>query len=289
MSNSLRNHTRLARTGFTIIELLIAIIISAIVSAIVYSTFSSVLASTETAEVASEQLYTQSFLSRHLNTHVAQASSGWQPGAVFRPYTDASSPVATVMEESFMVFTGEDKGEEDSLSFITSAPMFGASGYPGYLKQVSYSIVDAESIDLPEGSPYALQEAEGSVLLVTEVPIMTYTNLTSVSDAERRIEELRDHVESLELATPIWTFPISAMDLRFHDGDSWVDDWDYESMERLPWAIEVNLYWSPWGENRTVSLEPDSQFQLIVTVPGGVGVENAHPEYRRPVVEVPIQ
>lgn len=279
------NKSAYSRNGFTIIELLIAMIISAIVSAMVYATFNSVIASTETATEASDKLYTQTFLTRHLNTHIAQASSGWQPGAVFRPYTDESSPTTTVMQEALVLFNGVDNGEEDRLSFTTSVPMFGASGYPGFMKQVTYAIVDGESIEMPDGSPYVGHQAEGPVLLVTEVPVMSYTDLQVSQTAEIRVEDLKDQLEELELTTPMWTFPVGAMEVRYHDGENWVNEWDLALEERLPWAIEVNLFWSPWGENRSVSFEPDNQFQMVFTVPGGVGIENASPEYARPKVE----
>jgi len=281
----MKNNPSIAQKGFTIIELLIAMIISGIVSAIVYATFSSVLESTETANLASEQLYTQSFLTRHLNNHVAQASSGWQPGAVFRPYSNDASPTTTVMPESLVLFEGLENGEEDSLSFTTTAPMFGVSGYPGFMKQVTYSIVDGESIEMPDGSPYAGHKAEGPVLLVTEVPVMSYNELQNGQSAEIRTQELKDYLEDLELSTPIWTFPVGAMEIRYYNGEDWVDSWDLTLEERLPWAIEVNLFWSPWGENRSVSLEPDNQFTMIIAVPGGVGLENRSPEYARPLVE----
>ena len=187
--------TIIGRAGFTIIELLIAMILVGMVMGIVYSTFISVIISTETANVASEQLYTQSFLTRHLNSHISQASSGWQPGAVFRPYSNEATPVTHVMADGTFSFVGEDKGNEDSLSFTTSVPMNGVGGLPGYFKQVTYSIVDGESIEFPEGSPHAGSVPIGPVLLITEVPIMSYGGVNEGQLMADRVSAFRDHAE----------------------------------------------------------------------------------------------
>ena len=279
---------RSRQRGFTIIELLISMIIVAMVVGIVYSTFTSVLASTETANTASEQLYTQSFITRNLDGHLAQATPGWQPGAVFRPFTDVSAPVSRVMVESLFSFEGVDNGDEDSLSFTTSVPMNGATGLPGYYKQVTYSIVDGASVEWPEGSPYVGIQGEGPVLLVTEVPILSYKGIQEGQSIEDRVRIFKEEAEKLEIATPMWTFPVGAMSIRYHDGEEWIDFWDMTVEERLPWAVEVILYWSPWDNDRAsaVSLDPENQFRMVIPLPGGMGIVNASPEYGRPLVEV---
>ena len=278
---------RSGRVGFTIIELLISMTIVSIIMIIIYSTFASVLASTETANIASEQLYTQSFLTRHINQHVSQASSGWQPGAVFRPYSDVSAPIDFVMNDSIFSFSGVDNGEEDSLSFTTSVPLNGSSGLPGYFKQVTYEIVEGSSIEMPEGSPYPRQVADGMVLLVTEVPIMSYDGMNERQLMADRVTAFRDQAESLEISTPMWTFPIGAMEIKYHNGEDWVDEWDMGLEGRLPWAIDMTFFWSPWDDDRAegVSDDPENQFRMVIAVPGGAGLSNATPEYGRPGVK----
>ena len=84
----------------------------------------------------------------------------------------------------------------------------------------------------------------------------------------------------------MWTFPIGAMEIKYHDGEDWVESWDIEEEERLPWAIEMTFYWSPWDDDRSggISMDPDNQFRMVIAVPGGTGLSNATPEYSRPTM-----
>lgn len=275
-----------AQAGFTIIELLIAMIIVSMVTGIVYSTFTSVLASTETATIASEQLYTQTFVTRHITQHASQASPGWQPGALYRPYSTPSTPVNQVMGNTLFSFVGVEDGEEDSLTFTTSVPMNGPGGLPGYFTQVKYALVEGDSIEMPDGSPYVGQAMEGPVLLVTEVPILSYDGINEGDLMADRVTAFKSHAESLEISTPLWVFPVQGLNIEYHDGEDWVDGWDLELKERLPWAIRMTILWRPWETDGVESREkdPDNQFELVVIVPGGVGILNATPAYGRPEV-----
>lgn len=284
LKNSPTSHT-LRRRGFTIIELLIAMVIVAIITMIVYSTFSSVIASTETADIAAEQLYTQTFLTRHLHSNTAQINSGWQPGAAYRPMSDANNPVVQVMPESLVLFQGIDNGVEDSITFTTTTGIAGLSGLPGYMKQVTYEIVDGSDIKIPASSPYAGAASKGPVLRVTEVPLMSYGDSLGGEVLADHVNKLQQNAEELGVATPVWTFPVGGMDIQYFNGEEWVKAWDMAVEERLPWALDITFEWRPWGQE--ISATPDenaeNQFRMVVTIPAGAGIRNAAPAYGRPI------
>ena len=208
------SHRRFDGRGFTIMELLIAMVIVAIISSIVYSTFTSVLASTETTNIAAEQLYTQSFLTRHIRTNFTQAHPGWQPGAAYRPLSDAQNTVTQVMPKSIFVFEGRDDGREDSITFTTSSLISGMSGLPGFLKLVTYEIVDGSDIEVPAGSPYAGFSASGPVLRIREVPLMSYGDGYGGETGRYQADERQRDAEEMGIATATWTFPVGGMDVK---------------------------------------------------------------------------
>ncbi|MFP6597970.1 MAG: prepilin-type N-terminal cleavage/methylation domain-containing protein [Candidatus Hydrogenedentota bacterium] len=286
MLSRLSEHGLRDRRGFTIMELLIAMVIVAIISAIVYSTFTSVLASTETTNIAAEQLYTQSFLTRHIQTNFTQAHPGWQPGAAYRPTSDPQNTVTQVMAESMFLFEGRDDGQEDSITFTASSPILGMSGLPGFLKQVTYEIIDGSEIEVPTGSPYAGFSTSGPVLRITEIPPMSYGDSLGAEAMSIDVERLQQDAEELGIATPTWTFPVGGMNILYFDGEEWVEDWDMALEERLPWALDFTFAWRPWGEEARASTSEsaDNEFRMVVTIPAGVGIRNAAPAYGRPAV-----
>lgn len=254
--------------------------IVAVIAAIVFSTFVTVISSSETATDASDKLYTQTFLARHLQENLTQASSGWQAGAVYRPQSNAQEPVSQVMPESLYTFIGENNGTEGLLTFSTSTPLSGATGLPGYFKQVTYEIVDGSSVDVPLYVPGGGEKISGSILQVTEVPLMSYGDSLGGEVMSNYTDKLRRNAEDLEIAVPTWTFPVDGMEILYFDGEEWVDSWELEAEERLPWAIDVTFYWRPWGE-----VDKDAEedtFRMVVSIPGGAGIHNATPAYGRP-------
>jgi prepilin-type N-terminal cleavage/methylation domain-containing protein len=267
------------RAGFTIIELLIAMTIVAVIGIIVYSTFFTVLTSSEVATDASEKLYTQTFLARHLNENLTQAFPGWQAGAVFRPYSTPQEPISQVMPESLYTFVGENNGTEGLFTFSTSTPLAGASGLPGYFKQVTYEIVDASEVETAVQGRGA-DSMSGSVLQITEVPLMSYDDALGGDVMSNYSDKLKQNAEELEIAIPTWTFPIDGMEMLFFDGEEWVDEWDHLAEERLPWAIDLIFYWQPWGQK--IAQEDQETFRMVVSIPGGAGIRNATPAYGRP-------
>lgn len=286
MSNRISSHRRFDRRGFTIMELLIAMVIVAIISGIVYSTFTSVLASTETTNIAAEQLYTQSFLTRHIQSNFAQAHAGWQPGAVYRPVSDPQNTITQVMPESIFFFQGKDNGQEDSITFTTSAPISGMTGLPGFFKQVTYEIIDGSEIEMPASSPYYGFTASGPVLRVREVPLMSYGDSFGGQVMSDYANKLLQNAEELGVATPTWTFPVGGMNIRYFDGEEWVEEWDMALEERLPWALDFTFEWRPWGEEvSTASDDAENQFRMVVTIPAGAGIRNAAPAYGRPAIQ----
>lgn len=279
LSKTLRNRPESSR-GFTVIELLVASTILAIIAIIVYSTFATVLSSSETANDASDKLYTQTFLAKHLHENLTQAFSGWQAGAVFRPYSTAAEPISQVMPDALYTFIGENNGEEGALTFTSSAPLSGSSGLPGYFKQVTYEIVDGSDLEVPLRAANGGQPIDGPVLRVTEVPLMNYKNAIGGEVLSSYSDKLRQNVEDLEVAVPTWTFPVDGMEILFFDGEEWVDSWKQSEEERLPWAIDVTFYWRPWGAvNQT---DEEDTFRMVVSIPGGAGIRNATPAYGRP-------
>ena len=277
------NSHRVLQRGFTIIELLIAMVIVAIITMIVYSTFTTVLASTETTSIAAEQLYTQSFLTRHIRTNFAQANAGWQPGAAFRPVSDSGNLVTQVMPESLFMFEGEDNDFEDTITFTSSAPIFGSSGLPGFYKQVIYEIVDGSDLDIPATSPYSAFAVDGPVLRIQEIPLMSYGDEIGGEIMSKQSDKRLENAEELGITVPVWTFPIGGMDILYFDGEEWVEDWDMLAMERLPWALDFTFTWRPWGEEESFNADDEeNQFRMVVTIPAGVGIRNAAPAYGRP-------
>lgn len=269
------------RHGFTLIELMIAISILTVITAIVYASFSTVITATDTADEASEQLYTQSFLTRHLTENVTQAYPGWQAGAVYRPYSDQGNPVTQVMPEQIYTFLGKDNGTEDTLSFSTTTPLSGSTGLPGFLKQVTYELVDASDVDLPDFASTRGERFDGLVLQVTEVPLMSYGDSLGGQLLSDFHLKLKENAERLEITTPVWVFPVDGMDITYYDGEEWVEAWDSSQEERLPWAIDIEFIWRPWDEVESPDAEEES-FHMVLTVPGGAGIRNATPAYGRP-------
>lgn len=273
---------RRARRGFTLIELMIAITILTVITGIVYASFSTVITATETADEASQQLYTQSFLTRHLTDNITQAYAGWQAGAVYRPYSDQGTQITQVMPQQIYSFIGVDSGTDDTLTFSTSSPLSGATGLPGFFKQVTYELVDASDADLPEFSTSRGDAIEGPVLQVTEVPVMSYGDSLGGQIRADFHTQLKQRAERLEITTPVWVFPVDGMDIKYFDGEEWQDSWDMGIDERLPWAIDVTFIWRPWDEEaHSEDVEEDS-FRMVLTIPGGAGIRNATPAYGRP-------
>lgn len=270
------------RGGFTLIELMIAITILVVISGIVYASFSTVISATETATEASEQLYTQSFLTRHLTENITQAYAGWQAGAVYRPYSDQGSMITQVMPETIYAFIGTDNGTEDTLTFSTSTPLSGASGLPGFFKQVTYELVDAADADLPGLRSSSGEPVSGPVLRVTEVPLMSYQDSQGGRIMSDYFSALQENADRMEITTPVWVFPVDGMDIKYFDGEEWVDSWDSVIEERLPWGIEVEFIWRPWDDGSLQGDEEEDTFRMVLSVPGGAGIRNATPAYGRP-------
>ncbi len=252
--------------GFTLLELLVAMTILTVVMAIVFASFTSVTTTTEEARVAIQEFKLQQFLMNNLRTNLTQVTQGWLHGAAFRS-PQASSSANPLSDNAYFPFMGEDEdgpfGPADSLSFVTSDRLASGLLLPGYLKKVTYALVDASG---PEGRYMALQ--------ISEAPL--------AGGNEEGEDDFFDFGPESE---PLWEVPVWSMEIRYFDGEDWVTEWDMEEEERLPWMLDLRIdvvqpdefddaspggrfyFESDWKEG----LETNADIHLLVHMAEGLG------------------
>lgn len=274
------------RGGFTLIELMVAILILSIVVSLVYMTFSTVASSTADARTLNAELQLGTFLRRNLVENLTQAYDPWLPGAALR-FSSRSADVEDVAgSDSRYWFVGEDiegpNGPADTLVFASSAPLLGASGLPGFLKQVSYRISD-EPVEDADYVPEVSALSTRSKLLLVETAI---EGAVGASDAglSGSLDFGSDAVDMPD-ADPAWNTPIRCMNIRYFDGEDWVDHWNSSGEGRLPWSVEFRITFARTEEEleaeRFDDFSPidDPDLLLVVSLPGGAGVYDAPPAY----------
>ncbi len=276
------------RAGFTILELLVAMALLAIVVSIVYMTFSTVIQSTEDARAASFEIRTRQFLARSFTANLTQATEGWLPGAAYRG-AELAAPEGS--EDVPAIGSGKTRywldGTSDSLTFVSTAPLAGATGLPGYTKLVTYEVIyegtEEEGHDLL--TDFGL-EPEAS-LEVRETPLALSGSGLGVNlglgDFTR--EDVTESAEMIGMESVGWDIPIESLEFQYFDGENWLDSWDSSESGRLPWAVDIRINFpvSPEEEFATgfeSEKEPDVHF--VFTIPAGAGIRDEPPDYVRP-------
>jgi prepilin-type N-terminal cleavage/methylation domain-containing protein len=285
------NHFIQHKKGFTIIELMIATVILAVISGVVYTSFFSVTESIGNTRDAVEQLNQQAYLTRHFNTNLTQAFSGWQPGASYRPWSRPEDPVDTATPDApiyWFEHTNDSGvyGDADSLTFASSAPLQGYDALPGHFKQISYELVDRS--DLSDMEEFFEKEGIDSsmMLQVSEVPLMTYSHEYAENSKKQIMEFPFELMEDLEKSPPGWVVPVRTLNFRFYDGEEeeWQDQWEMKDYNRLPWAIEITAEIEKPSMYAQIELRgTDITYTLstMVLLPSGIGIFNDRPTYGR--------
>jgi prepilin-type N-terminal cleavage/methylation domain-containing protein len=260
------------RRGLTLLELLIAITVLAIITAIVYGAFATVVEGVETARERSSEMRVRQFLSWNITRNVSSA--------YIHPYLQPPNVPYTFEAES----DNDGQGHKDRLEFFSTAPLQGARAMPGDVKQVVIEFVDTEDSDNEfELSPEDAEAREGMperYLQVVETP-MSSSELTSMTNSEAIADYARDpnndEGEAL-VESPSWTVPVESFDLRFYDGEQWVEEWIFAERLRLPWSVEVRINFPKTEEDldyeRQAGLDPDEDpdFRLVIAVTNGIGI-----------------
>ncbi len=251
----------MARRGFTLLELLVAVVILSVVVAVVYASFASVLNSVDAARVGAEEMRLREFLIKSFSTNLSTV------------YVDP------YMEQEVFQFIGEDErgphGPADTLRFCSTAPLLGGMALPGDIKEVIYSVTDEKPEDelnlgLDEGENSAGDEYRGRMLVSTEVPLLG-ANVQGLEGDTGFFEPDSDYV------APSWSVPIRTFDVKYYDGEEWVDDWNSVEMGLLPWCVQIQINFARTPDQleaeRAAGVDPeeDPDLTLVLPIPVGLG------------------
>lgn len=241
------------KSGFTLVEVVIAITILAIITTMIYGTFSAVTDSALAARAGSEELRYRLFLMRHLSENISAA------------FSDCC---ANSDEYTFI-------GEVDSMTFLTTAPVMGGVSLPGDLKQVTYEVCSGCLDDGAEEleNEFADDEEASHGLKITEIPLLA-GNVEV--DTERGEIEADTTYEAPEL--PV--IPVEFCEFRYfeggeEEGDEGSETFDSAEAGHLPWAVEIRINFSALEDvdiDVDVPLEgEDVEFRLVVPIAMGMG------------------
>ncbi|MDP7639267.1 MAG: hypothetical protein QGG73_06065, partial [Candidatus Hydrogenedentes bacterium] len=117
-------------------------------------------------------------------------------------------------------------------------------------------------------------------LEMTETPTMEAPGEMDEMIGPRDIgkRDAEDLVDDVGFEAPGWSVPIRTLDMQYFDGEEWIDEWDSFAEGRLPWSIHFRINFARPEEeieslrNEGIDFEKDPDFQLIVTVPAGMGI-----------------
>ncbi|MEK7793303.1 MAG: prepilin-type N-terminal cleavage/methylation domain-containing protein [Candidatus Hydrogenedentota bacterium] len=293
------------RGGFTLIELLLAMTILTVIMGIVYGSFSTVMQATEDVRVAAEELRLREFLTRALERNLQQCYPDWRPGAaalepnqfenvdgVDEVQRDRES--VTVAEDEIVVrywLQGKDAdgtgGPADSITFSSSAPLMGHTALPGIFKQVTIEVQSEGEADGADAFAASEEAVVRNTLVLTETPVIEGVTENS-GDATNEINGFKaaeDMADEVEFGSPGWRVPMQSMNIQYFDGEEWVDEWDSLSTLRLPWSVWFKINFARPAEEREgesyagIDLLEDPDFELVVTLPGGAGINTEPPTY----------
>ena len=202
---------RFRRSGFTLIEVLVAVTILAIIFTIVFGTFFYTVNNAEEQEERAALYHRASYI---LNDISQTVSSAFVPfGGEYPPDEEDEKPV----------FLGEMnpvvEQEISSLSVFTTNRFYSARGDIQDIAYVSYEVAESGDIDY-----IGWVEDENNPLVL-----------------KCKVETLFLNPESEDEEKPLWALNISSLDIEYFDGSDWLSTWDYEEKKALPVAVKVNL------------------------------------------------
>lgn len=248
--------------GFTLLEVLAAMAVLTVVLAIVYGTFDAVTKTMEIGRDEAEALRKQQYLLRTIR------------GAL------ESAAVYTGGDSSWVIFDGVDgsdrEGDADSLTLLAATPPRGGAGLPGDLTQVRISVSGAETGEATTQLRAEIGEPERR-LVISQVPVLS----VPASDVEDVLNVDRDKLEEgLTEMAPEFSIPVQSANIDYYDGsvDEWLDDWSYEDLQRLPWAVRFRISFprteEERAEDRQARLDPkeDADVEVFIALPPGLGL-----------------
>lgn len=250
----------LCRGGFTLLELLISITILSIIVGMVYVSFSSVVRASDVAREVAERTRLRQFL--------AQSFSSSLPAA----HADAALTV-----QGYQLL-GEDEagpmGSADRLSFCSSTPLLGAFSLPGVLKQVRYEIVDENAEE--EGSLTGVQ-MEGPRWMDAPSLVLEYTETPLTVDMTMEEDQMLTPFDADEGMYAHWRVPVASFDVKYFDGEEWMDSWNSIELGLMPWAVRVKINFAKTEEElvseQAAGVNPDENpdFDMTYVLPIGAG------------------
>jgi len=242
--------------GFTLIEMLIAVVILAIMSGMIYVSFSSVVNTMDIARVNAQDLEARRFLQENI-AHNLRAI-----------YSDAACA-----DPSFQLLSEDESGafgDADTLRFVASLPMPGAGSMPGQYIEVLYELTESYAGEGEDDlAPTDTEAPSGYVLRISEKPL---TLKPIGTDFE---------VDAFEYEPRVREVPINSINYRFYDGiaEEWLDEWDSLAEQRMPWSIEVSVYFARGQDAAAMDYQAginageNPDMTMLITLPIGAGTE----------------
>lgn len=255
---------RPARSGFTLLELMVSISILTVIVSIVYVSFNSIVNSSGVAEAAAKDMRLRQFLSRGFSATIPSVRV--DEGAQIQSYQ----------------LLGENSdgpyGPADTLRFACAQPLLGARSLPGVMKVVTYEVVDRNAgeeeealtgVEFGEADPDA--DEPDLLLVYREEPLVV----------DMLLEEGDGLLESFNAASEAgyahWSVPVRSVDFAYFDGEEWVEEWDSLAEGLLPWAIRVRVNFQKSEEAHDaeqaagISALDDPDFEVTLPIPCGAG------------------
>ena len=190
------------RKGFTLVEMLVAIVILAVVLTIAYSVFSSSYSALHRVNPDRDPFQTARLILDRMTEEIQSAYH--RPGLGYTGFVGKSDE--------------KDEAPWDSLTFSTMANFYWIKKVEGINEsdflRISYTLVEDEE-------ERRLMRAQDPAFGPFE------DDWETLSSTERGVHQLADGV---------W-----GIDLRYFDGEDWVEDWNSADQEKLPRAVEVKL------------------------------------------------